>query len=280
MISLIEGFLYATSWTFQKPESYSAPLLLFTAFGIVCAVFLARTAGVRYRSSGHQKRACCRFRSLLFFCGLVLAGCELYKQAFLYVVVFDHSYNWWYFPFQLCSIPMYLCLLLPLLPDGAIRWAVLTFLQDFGILGGIMALLVPDGFLWEYITLTIHGFLWHFLLIFIGFYIAFSRQSDNTKAGYLSSLPLYGICCLIATVINLSVQYFLWPYSYANMFYINPCFPSEQVVFRSIALTFGTPVGLISYLAASCIGAFIVHWFCGKIAPSSSTVIPEEIDSR
>ncbi len=61
MISLIEGFLYATSWTFQKPESYSAPLLLFTAFGIVCAVFLARTAGVRYRSSGHQKRACCRF---------------------------------------------------------------------------------------------------------------------------------------------------------------------------------------------------------------------------
>lgn len=280
MADLLERFLYATSWTFEKPRAYSAPLLFFTAFGVICAVFFARIAAARFLSSRHQKRNGHRFRSLLFFCGLILAVCELYKQAFLYVVVFHHSYNWWYFPFQLCSVPMYLCLLLPLLPDGRMRTSVLTFLQDFGILGGIMALLVPDGFLWEYITLTCHGFLWHFLLIFIGFYIAFSQQSDSTKAGYLSALPLYGACCLIATAINLAVQYCLWPYSYANMFYINPCFPSEQVVFHTIALTFGTPVGLIAYLAASCIGAFFVHCFCGRITPPSSMAAPKDIDSR
>ena len=270
MVSLIEDFLYATAWTFQKPRAYSIPVLLFTAFGISLSVFLARKAA---------KRRPGRSGSFLFSCGLILAVCELYKQLFLYFVVFRRSYNWWYFPFQLCSVPMYLCLLLPLIHSGRLRMALLTFLQDFGILGGIMALLVPDGFLWEFITLTFHGFLWHFLLIFIGFFLAFSRQADSTKAGYLSTLPVYGVCCLIATGINLSVQHFFWPYSYANMFYINPYFPSEQVIFHSIALTFGTPSGLASYLAASCIGAFLVHWGCSKIAPSS-TDIPKEMDSK
>ena len=276
MTSLLEQFLFATAWTMDKPEAYSLPVLLFTAFGAACGIFWARKAAAR----GKRRASSPLGDPVLFFSGLFLAVSETYKQAFLYVVVFDGFYNWWYFPFQLCSVPMYLCLALPLLPEGRVKGTVLTFLQDFGILGGVMALLVPEGFLWEYVTLTCHGFLWHFLLIFIGFYVAFSRQADSTKAGYLHTLPLYGVCCAIATAVNLTVQRFFWPYSYANMFYINPCFPSEQAVFHTIAITFGTPVGLISYLAASCIGAFLVHWFCGRILPSSPTDTPKEMVSR
>ena len=50
--------------------------------------------------------------SLLFLCGLILALTEVYKQLFIYYIENNGRYDWWYFPFQLCSIPMYLGLLI------------------------------------------------------------------------------------------------------------------------------------------------------------------------
>lgn len=260
LISILE----ATAWTIEKPAAYTLPVIALTAAGILTAAAAAyRLAG--RRPAGQDSSPALR---VLVFCGLLLALAEGYKQTFLYFIVFQGSYNWWYFPFQLCSVPMYLCLALPLFPKGTIRQAILVFLRDFGLLGGIMALLVPEGFLWEYVSLTAHGFLWHFLLIFIGCYIGFSRIVDTPKpAGLFSALPVYFICCLIATAVNLAVQAKFWPYSYANMFYINPCFPSEQAVFHTIALTFGTPVGLAAYLLATVAGALLIHRFWDWLKP-------------
>ena len=79
---------------------------------------------------------------------------ELYKQAFLYVIEFHGHFDWWYFPFQLCSIPMYICLAAPFLHSEKTLRRAATFLQDFGLLGGIMALAVPPGLMHPYWTMT------------------------------------------------------------------------------------------------------------------------------
>ena len=232
---------------------------------------------------------------------------EIWKQITLTFVLGGGRYNWWYFPFQLCSIPMYLLLLYPWLRQKVARRILLTFLMSYTLLGGIAVFADPSGLHYPLVSLTVHSYLWHILLILIGILsgiiyfrsahelppsapahfcsthrsapsgpVHFYNAHRKTLCTFAGSTGLYLFFCMLAELFNLSFDRF----GTINMFYINPCFPSEQVVFRSIALTFGTPVGLISYLAASCIGAFIVHWFCGKIAPSSSTVIPEEIDSR
>lgn len=65
-------------------------------------------------------------------------------------------YDWWFFPFQLCSLPMYLCLLLPFLKHKSMKTAVCTFLQDFNLLGGLAALIVSEGFRGIHWTLTLH----------------------------------------------------------------------------------------------------------------------------
>mgnify|MGYP007130416603 CR=1 FL=1 len=58
----------------------------------------------------------------------------------------NHTYDWWYFPFQLCSVPMYLGLLLPAANSvPRLRSVFTVFIQDYGLLGGIMALLEPSG---------------------------------------------------------------------------------------------------------------------------------------
>ena len=104
MLSFIKTLLQAAAWPIQAPEPYSAFHILLCAAGIPLAVFLARRLA----------RICLHPRGVLFICGLVLAVSELYKQSFLYFIVSQGRYNWWYFPFQLCSVPMYLCLILPL----------------------------------------------------------------------------------------------------------------------------------------------------------------------
>ena len=127
MLSFIKTLLQAAAWPIQAPEPYSAFHILLCAAGIPLAVFLARCLA----------RICLHPRGVLFICGLILAVSELYKQSFLYFIVSQGQYNWWYFPFQLCSVPMYLCLILPLFRHPSHRSTekrMCTFMQDFALL--------------------------------------------------------------------------------------------------------------------------------------------------
>lgn len=242
----MERWLLKTAWPMAVPAPYSAFHICFTAAGIVLAALLACFLAHR------QKQQNSTF--LIFFCGILLSASELYKQLFLYYIVNSHQYDWWYFPFQLCSLPMYLCLLYPLFPPS-FQKAACTFLQDFGLLGGIMALAEPSGLLHPYWTLTLHGLLWHILLVFIGLFIAFSQKSDLTKNGYKKVLELFALFTLAATIINI----ILHPLGTINMFYISPYYPCPQLVFSKISQILGILPGNLIYLGSICIGGFLIH---------------------
>lgn len=188
---------------------------------------------------------------VLFVCGITLTLGEIYKQLFLYAVVNQGFYDWWYFPFQLCSTPMYLCLVFPFLPHGQYRQAAAVYLQSFGFLGGIMALLEPSGLMHPYWTLTLHGLLWHILLVFLALYCTASGLAGKNGQDFVSALLLFFLFCLIATGINLFTG------GRADMFYISPYYPLTQVVFREISLALGIWPGIGIYLASICLGAYL-----------------------
>lgn len=262
---MISSFLTWTAWPMAAPSPYSF-LHIFLA---VAGSLLAGFAAARFAAASIKPER------ILFACGFLLAVLELYKQGFLYRIVNGGQYDWWYFPFQLCSVPMYLCLIYPLAVSFSEKHAgffpgiIAVFLQDFGFLGGIMALAVPDGFLYPYWTLTLHGFLWHFVLIFLGIYCRQKSLTDLSDQGFVRMLPLYFLCCGIAVVINIVVQITVYPAGYADMFYINCFFPSEQPLFHQISLALGNGWGHLAYMLASCIGAYLIHRLC-RIFPHIS----------
>lgn len=233
-----------TAWPMMAPMPYGTFHIIITLVGVLTACFLA------WKLRTCQSR---KFYNILFFCGSMFAVSELYKQFFLYEVVTGNTYDWWYFPFQLCSLPMYLCLLLPWIRSEPFKKVVCTFLQDFGLLGGIMALLEPSGLMHPYWTLTLHGFLWHFMLIFIGLFIGFSGRGERGLRGYLKTMPLLAVSCMIATAINLLTQ------GAADMFYISPYHPVMQVFYYQFSLRYGITAGIMIYLASICIGGMICH---------------------
>ncbi len=246
----MKNILQLTAWTMTPPRPYSLFHILLSLCGISFALCLARILSRKQGQAGKR----------LFLCGLILAAGELYKQLFLTFVVHPGTYDWWYFPFQLCSIPMYLCLLLPVLPEK-LRPAVFTFLQDFGLLGGFMALAEPSGLMHPYVSLTLHGFLWHFMLIFIGVFCHFSFDSCRSLKQYASALPIFFSCCLIALAINWTAG----PETNIAMFYISPYHPSQQAVFHQLSLTIGIFPGNLLYVASAALGAFLIHLGLGHL---------------
>ena len=198
---------------------------------------------------------------LFFSLGVVLALSELWKQWSMTYIVNNGNYDWWYFPFQLCSIPMYLCLLLPFINSEALRRTFYTFLMDFGLLGGIFAFFDTSGMHSSYFPLTLHSYFWHILLIFIGVMAGLNMHSPSRK-DYRNCVLLYLGCSAVATVLNI----FIAPLGTINMFFISPNYPMTQKVFWHIAKLFGNPAGIISYIAASVLGAGIFHLLWKKIS--------------
>ena len=192
---------------------------------------------------------------ILLGCGVFLAACEVYKQLFLYFVINQGHYDWWFFPFQLCSLPMYLCLAMPFFRNRRLKTVLYTFMQDFNLLGGIAALVVPEGFLHIHWTLSIHGYVWHVLVVLIGLLLGLSGRTDLRRKGFCATLPVFGCACLVATLINVLAP----GKGQADMFYISPFHPSSQFAFHGIALALGILPAHLLYLAAICAGGYVIH---------------------
>lgn len=246
----MEQLLQLTALPMTAPPVYGSFHLLFVLFG--CAAAIA--AAWLLRGCRSEKAA----RRVFGIIGIILLLGEIYKQLFHYIVIGNYSYDWWIFPFQLCSIPMYLCLLMPLIHSPDRRRIAATFLLDFGLLGALGTFIDPSGLMHPYLTLTVHGFVWHVILVFLGFYILMSGQADLSLPGFGRTLPLFALCCILAEIGN-------WLFHVKgeiDLFYISPFTHSTQLFFADIDQLLGRPAGIVFYIFTMIAGAYFIHGLC------------------
>lgn len=252
-MSFLEYLLRLTAWPMTPPVLYG-PFHLIAAFGgSAAAVFAA------WKVSSIDNRR--RFDRIMLVSGVILLIGECYKQLMNFYIVNDHTYDWWIFPFQLCSLPLYLCPLLILIHNEKKHRILCTFLLDFNMMGAVATFIDPSGIFHPYWTLTLHGVLWHLMLIFVGFVIIFSHEADLSTKGFLHTLPLFGFFCLAAELFNCVLHRF----SAANLFYISPWEISTQLLFGDIDRILGRPVGIVLYILAMAAGAWLVHNIARKV---------------
>ncbi len=198
---------------------------------------------------------------IFFTAGLLFAGSELWKQWCLTVVVNGGVYDWWYFPFQLCSLPMYLLLVFPWVKNQRVKMGFLAFLMDYTLLGGVMVWAEPSGLYYPLEALTLHSFVWHILLTVIGLAAGWywRRKGDGNGRDFLHATAVYGAGCLTAVFLNTFFQ----ERGEINMFYINPSVPVTQPVFRQLAPVIGQVPTIIWYALSVVAGAGILHGLWG-----------------
>ena len=233
------------------------------AAAVILAKIVSRGADRSEGCSSQNGSANIGLYRLLFVCGLVMAASEVWKQLFYYRVVY-HAFNWWYFPFQLCSVPMYLCLALPALKERG-RTVVCTFLWSFTFLGTAAALIYPQDMLRPYTALTAHAFGWHLLLVFISFVCFFGRLAGDRARDFGGAVLLFLGLAGVATAVNVIGEHagtILG--TYPNMFYISPYHLSDQPGFHGASQVIGIWPAIAVYLAGIVGIAAVLHGIYAK----------------
>ncbi len=242
----LAGLLQATAFPMTPPQAYGPFHLTFTIVGFVLSVFLAW----KLRRIGERKG------NLLLFCmGLFLLICEIYKQLFHYYCYGEPGYKWWIFPFQMCSVPMYFCLIAPFLRPGCVRKGMYNFMMIYNLMGGMITFFEPSGINHAYWGLTLHAYVWHMSLVFIGLFLGFSGLGGRSMKDYRSASVTFVVLCVIAFCIN--VLLFDAAGGDINMFFVGPA-NSSLVVFKDIAENFGWYFSTLLYIPAVCLGAYVV----------------------
>lgn len=208
-----------------------------------------------------------RLNRFFFICGAVMFASEAWKQWYLTYRVNQGVYQWWYFPFQLCSIAMYVLLLLPWVEKPRLRSALLSFLMCYSLLGGIAVFADTSGLQYPAVPLTIHSYTWHILLIGIGITagIVNLKERSARKSFYrqfIDSTFIYLGCCFMALVIN----HFADSKGLINMFYINPDYKMQQIGFSALIDYIGNTAAILLYVGATILGAGILFCIWGWIS--------------
>ena len=248
MLEEMDSFFESLALPMEIIPSYGLFHILYTLIGFtVCAICAWRLRTVSDRTAGR----------ILFVLGLVLALSEVFKQLYYFFVIKDNTYHWGDFPFQLCSIPMYMCLIVPWLKPGRLQRGMYSFMVLYNLLGGAISFAEPSGLLLSHVFLTVHALIWHMLLVFIGLFLCFSGRGGNQKSDYAHATITFLALSGIAFGLNCFVQYGLE--KHMNMFFVGPG-NSPLAVFSQFSKWFGWYINTPIYLFAVCLGAYIV--FC------------------
>lgn len=251
MKDIIMPLLNMTAWRMDTPQLFGAfhiaASVITAAVAAALAVFFAR----RVMDADEPFK---RLVKILSAAGVVFVLLEIYKQFFLYYIVNGEVYDWWFFPFQLCSVPMYLCILLPAMVPAAQR-VFMTFMGGYTFVSAVATLIYPEDILRSYSALTLHGFIWHGLLLFISLLILLTGRAGTSVRMLSKAAVLFAVLCAVALMINIVVEPVMQAqqglaHSYAAMFYLNPYHISPQPVISSIQKTAGIPAGLAVYVLA------------------------------
>lgn len=246
MIDALENFLQWTSWPMKTPEIWGVFHMTFLAVGLML------TVAVCYLLKDIDDK---KHDKVILAIGIFLAVIEIYKQLYYYFVVGQRSYQYWVFPFQLCSIPIYLCLIIPFVKKEKLKQAMYDFLVYFNFLGGLAAFVEPSGIVHDRITLTLHSYTWHMMLIFIGAFLVVTKKVKADKKSLFNSFKVFLVLAVVAFAINC----LLWQPSNGsiNMFFVGPA-NSSLVVFKDIARKYGWYVSTLLYLPTVCLGATLM----------------------
>lgn len=239
--------MHALAVEMTPPTAYGTVHIIVLIVGLSVAV----SAAWLLRKIGDRKNNI----FMLIFAGVLIVS-EIFKQTFLYYVLCNKSICWGEFPFQMCSLPMYLCPLVVFTKNERLRRAAYAFMTCFNILGGFAGAFEPSGVFHEYTVLTVHAVVWHFSLIFLGCYLIFSRRGTYEKESLIDAIKLFVLFCFIAFVINTLIGITVG--DTVNMFFVGPN-PSPIIVFDKVANKFGWVASTVIYIPIVSLAAAIIY---------------------
>ncbi len=251
-MNVLEKILIWLNGSMTTPVSYGWFHLLSCLLVIIVIVFLF----IKYKNIDNKG-----VKKILFICSLICLILEVYKQ-----INFSFNYNetstwwkyqWFAFPFQFCSTPMYIALIASLIKNKKIENACFAFLATFGLVGGLSVMIYPNTVFIPTIGINIQTMVHHGMQVIMGMYLILTKRIEFNFSTLKKALYVFLVLVGIALLINI-LTYYLNIDGGLTLFFISPFHKSSLVILCDIYEAVPYPIFLLIYIMAFTIGSSII----------------------
>ena len=246
-----------------------APYGPFHVFFIIASIFCGFLIARHCANKGETF-----IRRFLLAESLLITVLEIYKQInFSFHVdgsqiLFD--YQWYAFPFQFCSTPMYIGLLAAVVKRKTLHMRLCSYLGTYALFAGICVMAYPSTVFIDTMGINIQTMVCHGSMITVGIVLLRTGYITATMKTVIRALPVFLILVLTAVGLNeIAYQTGLLESEAFNMFFISPYCAPELPVYSQIQGIVPFPFSVLIYVAGFTAAAGIIM-LLGKVFHISS----------
>ncbi len=248
------GFLNILEAKMKTPDSYGWYHLLWLALTVGLTVLLC----TRFRHCRPET-----IEKAVFWVVAVVALLEIYKQTVYTLSVEDGTivadFQWYAFPWQFCSTPMYAGLLTGVFRRGKIHDALYAYLATYVVFAGLCVMIYPGDVFTNRIGINIQTMVCHSSMIVVGVWLLATGYVPLGCRSVLKGCCVFSAAVAIAVVLNEVMWYSgLLGDETFNMFFISRHFPGTLAVYRVVQQVVPYPWCLLIYIGAFTLAAALV----------------------
>ncbi len=244
--------------TCNVPSAWGSFHLIFLILLVPTAIFLC--IKLKGASDGTLRRV---FLALW----IILIIGEIYREFIMGASVENgvvkYSFQWYLFPFQICSAPLYALPLVVFLPDGKVRNAVCAYMMTFSFFGGLAVMFLPGDVLCHIVGVNIQAMVHHGSQVIIGFVLAVRYNSKNNFKYFLGAIYSFVAVLAVAMTLNITVHNALLAAGRSdtfNLFFISPYHGCHLPLLSLVRDAAPYPVFLLTYILGFSLIAAIMFW--------------------
>lgn len=257
-MSLFEKIVHTLQWRMETPVPYGGYHILFL-FLVVTATALLCTLlkNAKWKT----------VRLILWISLAAMVLLELGKQLVFSLEVSggvaQWGYQWYAFPYQFCSTPIYVLPFAAFLPQGRVRDAALAFLSSFALFGGLAVMIYPGDVFGAYTLVNIQTMVHHGLQVVLGIYLACYERKRLGRRYFLGAVSVFAVTVAVALTLDVVMHYVLLAIGRGdevfNMFFISPYHDCTLPLLSLIRPHLPYPCFLVLYIVGFSIAAALMH---------------------
>lgn len=237
-----------------KPQMYGWFHLLWFAISIVAGILLCR-----FFKEGTEKQA----RTVVLVAAISVIVLEVYKMI-NYTFTYEDGkiiadFQWYAFPFQFCSTPMYVGILAGIVRKGKLHDALCAYLATFALFAGVSVMLYPADIYIKTIGINIQTTICHCSMIVIAGYLYATGHVKLELKTLLRAIPVFAVMTAIAVILNETAYLVgIVPEETFNMFFVSRFCECTLPVYSLVHANVPYPINLIIYILGFSAAALIM----------------------
>ena len=166
---------------------------------------------------------------------------EVYKQYILsYNQTGEFKYQWYYFPMQFCSTPIYTFTLCAILGKGKLYDWLSVYNGTYCLFAGLTVLMIPSTVYSNYLGVCIQSMLHHVLMVIVGA-IALRTYAKNLSIKmFLGAFGVFLFFFIIAEILNFAIP--MLTSQQVNMYFISKGMDLDMPILSHVKKAFPYPI--------------------------------------